>query len=76
MGGTPARSPQPRKEFQKEIAIVIQRILAHNIVWQGRTYHMHIAELDPETGKVTMRAFDHEIPSTIFISGTVLLIME
>ena len=43
---------------------MIQRILAHNIVWQGRTYHMHIAELDPETGKVTMRAFDHEIPST------------
>ena len=76
MGSTPARSPQPRKEFQKEIAIVIQRILAHNIVWQGRTYHMHIAELDTETGKVTMRAFDHEIPSTIFISGTVLLITE
>ena len=53
---------------------MIQRILAHHIVWQGRTYHMHIAELNTETGEITMRPFESEIHSTTFISGTVLLL--
>ncbi|MDE7024978.1 MAG: hypothetical protein K2O88_03755 [Paramuribaculum sp.] len=51
-----------------------QRILAHTIVWRGREYHMHIAELDTITGQVTMHPYEGEIHSTVFISGTVLLL--
>lgn len=53
---------------------MIQRILAHHIVWQGHTYHMHIAELNTATGQVTLRPFNRELPSTTFISGTILLL--
>jgi len=50
-----------------------QRILAHDILYGGRRYHLHIAEYDSDTGVLTLTPFVEEIPATRFYSGTVEL---
>lgn len=49
----------------------MQRILAHDIIYGGRRYHLHIAEYDSDTGVLTLKPFVEEIPATRFYSGTV-----
>lgn len=51
----------------------MKRIFAHRIIYNGREYVNHVAELDEATGEVSLYPFEHEIHSTRFISGTVML---
>ncbi len=50
----------------------MQRIFAHKIIYQGRQYRNHIAELTP-SGTIRLTPFTGETPSTTFISGTIRL---
>lgn len=50
----------------------MQRIMAHAIIYQGRTYRMHVAELT-DTGQLSLYPFDTEIHSTPFINGTITI---
>lgn len=52
----------------------VERIFAHEILYGGNSYKMHVAELDTVTGHVILYPFSGEIHSTVFISGCVLLL--
>lgn len=47
-----------------------ERVLAHRIIYKGKEYPMSVAGID-EQGKVEIVPFSHEIPDTIFVSGTI-----
>lgn len=47
-------------------------LLAHNIIYRGRTYRNSVATLLPD-GTVRIEPFAAETPSTIFVSGEVML---
>ncbi|MCM1028030.1 MAG: hypothetical protein NC342_00750 [Pseudoflavonifractor sp.] len=51
----------------------LQRILAHNIIYRGRSYPLHLAEFDSTTGHLSLRPFSEETHSTRFIPGSVEL---
>lgn len=46
------------------------RIMAHVIVYEGREYPLHIAEMGPD-GTIRLYPFECEIHSTRFIEGRV-----
>lgn len=48
----------------------MQRIYAHKIIYEGRSYSNHVIELASD-GNVRLFPFEGEIHSTRFISGTV-----
>lgn len=50
----------------------MKRILAHKIIYADKEYRMAIATIT-DSGEVVIESFEKEIPSTVFISGTVLL---
>ncbi|MDE5627457.1 MAG: hypothetical protein K2K40_06880 [Paramuribaculum sp.] len=47
------------------------RILAHEIVYGGSRYRLHIAEYDSDTGRLTITPFVEETADTRFYPGTV-----
>ena len=49
---------------------MIERILAHAIVYEGVEYPLHIAELT-DSGTIKLYPFEHELHSTRFIPGRV-----
>lgn len=51
----------------------MSRIFAHRIIYEGKVYRNHIAELTPD-GHLLLTPFTNETHSTVFISGTVRLI--
>lgn len=50
----------------------MKRIFAHKIIYGGKEYRMSVATIK-DNGEVIIDTFEKEIPSTVFISGTVLL---
>ena len=50
----------------------MKRILAHKIIYADKEYRMAVATITA-SGEVIINSFEKEIPSTVFISGTVLL---
>ncbi len=48
----------------------MQRILAHNIIYQGNNHHLSVAEI-ADDGTITVRPFTEETSSTTFVNGTV-----
>ena len=50
----------------------MKRILAHKIIYADKEYRMAVATIT-DSGEVIINSFEKEIPSTVFISGTVRL---
>lgn len=50
----------------------MQRIFAHRIIFEGRTYVNHVIELD-DNGRVRLFPFEEEVHSTTFVSGSVVV---
>lgn len=46
------------------------RILAHEIVVDGKSYKLHVATTDLQ-GNIILQPFGHETPETIFIDGKI-----
>ncbi len=53
---------------------MVKRFMAHEIVYDGISHKLHIAELDTATGKITLHPYKGETHSTTFINGTVVLL--
>ena len=53
----------------------MERVFAHRIVYQGKLYRNHVAELN-DNGVLRFFMFEREIPMTRFYSGTVELIVS
>lgn len=51
------------------------RLAAHTIIYQGNAYEKHFAFLAPD-GTVEIRPLTEEIHSTVFINGTVGLMVK
>lgn len=48
-----------------------RKILAHKVVYEGKTYAMSVAEISPDGKKLTVNPFERECAGTVFVSGTV-----
>ncbi len=51
----------------------MERVLARELEYLGKTYRMSIAQLDTASGEVTIFRFENEICNTRFIDGRIRL---
>ena len=49
----------------------IQRIMAHEIEFEGKIYRNHILHLNRTDGKTELTPFRSELPFTIFVNGRI-----
>ena len=52
--------------------MLVQRVFAHRIIYCGKEYRNHVAELASD-GTVVLFPFEREIAMTTFYSGTIEL---
>ncbi len=50
------------------------RVLAHNIIHEGKEHHLSVAEISDDRGSVKITPFAVETHSTVFVSGTLEII--
>ena len=49
----------------------IQRIMAHEIEFDGKIYRNHILHLNRTDGKTELTPFRSELPFTVFVNGKI-----
>lgn len=51
--------------------IPYKKVLAHRIIYGGKTYPMSIAEISDEGKEVSITPYTQETPNTAFINGAI-----
>jgi len=51
------------------------RVLAHKIIYKGMEHYLSVAEISDDRGSVKITPFVSETHSTVFVPGTLEIIM-
>lgn len=48
-------------------------VLARHLTFEGKSYHLHLARINPDNGSVSITPFEQETPGTLYFDCPIIL---